>query len=861
MKSGNYSFIIFCLICLTHLGIAQNVDQQVVCNTDELKYPQSKATGFQQISLNNATSATAVGQYFDAPGPLTLYGFHFYAFVNNSGDLPVSVLAEVYGLTPDSLPTGQPLASVMVTVSNTDETAPLADLKHTATFANPVLINQPYMITIANHSAVNMAAIFNDYAAGDGQQEWLQSALLFNTWTRSYDIIVGGNAFDADLICEPIVSYAVSVGFTPSATTGSVVLPVDFNNTSSGFFDNRMYNTNFSMPWQWQFGDGSSSSEKQPSYAFSPPGMYLATLTATLSNWAGSTCSETPMANIEVTGPECVTDIIQYPQSKSTSTEPISINNASSAEAIAQYFDAPGSLTLYGFHFYASAPNNMPVQVDAEVYLVGADSIPTGDLLASTSLIVDNFDKDAPMADLKHTAVFANPVLINQPYTIVIRNRSSSTLSVLFNDYAAGDGQQEWLLSALLFNTWVRGYDVNVGGETFDADLICAPIVSYDLSAGFMPDAVSATPGQPLSFTNTSSDFFGNRMYNANLNNAWFWNFDDGNTNMTGDGMNTYANAGQYNPTLTATLSKWTGGTCIEMATADVCIEGSMPICELLNTTEGMDCSGNVDATYDVDNDAFELTSNGCYDPAFYSASDADGFASSQFCGDGEINAQVIHVTGSGFAVDSMRESTTPGSKKLQVMIDGSLLTRRELRQSTGALAYAHLFQTLGKNWLRITRSGNQFSAYHSFDGTNWGIVVTAVIPMTTCIEVGLVNRNNTTDGSVTGTFENISIISGSAPLVAPNEVDITSAFDQAGFSVFPNPATDEVNLQINQFIGKAVEIQFYNLYGQTILYRQLEEVAFSTEKFATNLLPPGTYMVEIRSEGQSVMEKLVVSR
>jgi PKD repeat protein len=71
------------------------------------------------------------------------------------------------------------------------------------------------------------------------------------------------------------VSFAVPYGapvinFTISPLTGSAPLSVSFNNTTIGRVDS----------WLWDFGDGTSSTEKSPKHSYTKAGTYRATLTA-----------------------------------------------------------------------------------------------------------------------------------------------------------------------------------------------------------------------------------------------------------------------------------------------------------------------------------------------------------------------------------------------------------------------------------------------------------------------------------------------------------------------------------------------------------------------------------------------------
>lgn len=276
---------------------------------------------------------------------------------------------------------------------------------------------------------------------------------------------------------------------------------------------------------------------------------------------------------------------------------------------------------------------------------------------------------------------------------------------------------------------------------------------------------------------------------------------------------------------------------------------------------DGINCPGGNSADYDVPTMTFFVTSEGCYNPAYYRPTDSHGFATTELCGDGELIAQVTNVAGNGWAGIAMREGTGPSEKMLQLMIDGSFLTRRELRTSTGGTAFAHVFQTQGKNWLRLTRSGNIFGAYHSLDGINWQAILITQIAMNNCIDIGLITMNNAPNGQVTGTFENVTV-NGVAPLMQlelPYDIAV-NPYELTPIEVFPNPAIDELNVKLPEFVGQSVSINILNVNGQVVKQIALEEVYESTSRIDLNGLENGAYLIRIQGDTNTVSRKFIVN-
>ena len=209
-----------------------------------------------------------------------------------------------------------------------------------------------------------------------------------------------------------------------------------------------------------------------------------------------------------------------------------------------------------------------------------------------------------------------------------------------------------------------------------------------------------------------------------------------------------------------------------------------------------------------------------------------------------------------------MRESNDASARMIQLMCDGAFLSRRAFRSTPGSPAFAHMFPSSGKTWLRLTRSGNTFSAYHALDGSNWEIVFTTLIPMGSCINVGLITMNGASTGAVTGHFANVSINSIASLTVSPDVIQTqTEGETTKDFQVFPNPASDRVNIQLQEFEGEQVELRIYNQSGQLVLQKQWLELYESTPSIQLADWLPGIYMVEVKSAQYQQTRKLVINR
>lgn len=278
----------------------------------------------------------------------------------------------------------------------------------------------------------------------------------------------------------------------------------------------------------------------------------------------------------------------------------------------------------------------------------------------------------------------------------------------------------------------------------------------------------------------------------------------------------------------------------------------------------GINCGDSSEADFDSGANVFSLTSEGCYDPNYYSNTDSHGFVNRTLCGDGEIVAQITGVTGNGWAGISMREGVGASDKMIQLSIDGSFLTKREMRMTPGGLAFNHQFQTQGKNWLKLTRTGDTFGAYHSLDGINWAPVIITNILMSDCIKIGLFTENTAPTGSLTASFSNVSIGSGGNTLSAPvvNPLDEVLSNDRPEVQVYPNPSTGEVFINLAKYSERETNVRVFNGNGQLLETLNIKAVEVPTQRLELDQYQNGLYMIQIQAEGlETVTKKLTIMK
>jgi hypothetical protein len=78
------------------------------------------------------------------------------------------------------------------------------------------------------------------------------------------------------------------------------------------------------------------------------------------------------------------------------------------------------------------------------------------------------------------------------------------------------------------------------------------------------------------------------------------------------------------------------------------------------------------------------------------------------------------------------------------------------------------------------------------------------------------------------------------------------------GFNIYPNPATDEINIRIKS-INKAVEVTLSEISGKVISTNKYSE--FDKITLRTDHLPGGIYFISVKSQNGVYQKKVCISR
>ncbi|MEP6592632.1 MAG: Ig-like domain-containing protein, partial [Acidobacteriota bacterium] len=158
-------------------------------------------------------------------------------------------------------------------------------------------------------------------------------------------------------------------------------------------------------------------------------------------------------------------------------------------------------------------------------------------------------------------------------------------------------------------------------------------------------------------------------------------------------------------------------------------------------------------------NGIFTVTGSGA---DIWGSADAFHFATTSLNGDGTIVARVATVqnvdpwTKAGVMI---RETHNAGSAHALILVSAGKGVAFQRRAVTGGTSVSTAGSaSTAPHWVRLTRSGNTFTAYESPDGRSWTLVGVDTIPMVQMVDVGLAVTSHTTSASATATFDNVCV-------------------------------------------------------------------------------------------------------
>lgn len=325
-----------------------------------------------------------------------------------------------------------------------------------------------------------------------------------------YDVtlIVENAAGCSDTLIDPIEVYTVpNVSF--SADTVCLFDITNFTDLSNDITP--------IASWDWDFGDGNTSPDQNPTYIYQNSGAYNVNLTVTNINGCDSTFTNEVLVSLV---PEADFDYVSDCFGAPTTFTDLSTNNPGIYN-----WDFGDGTTING------SPNQQHTYSSPGIYIVELQVLGSDSVCSDSKLEVINI-ADGAQADFLIPA----QVCVNDVFNFY--DNSSASIGTIIS--------HEWIMSdGAIYNTANGTHAFNAPGVY----QITVNITTSDGCQATHSESIEVLPATEANFvwestcSNTNTQFT-NTSTGGTTN--WFWNFDDGTTSQTQFPTHVYTAEGDY---------------------------------------------------------------------------------------------------------------------------------------------------------------------------------------------------------------------------------------------------------------------------------------------------------------------------
>lgn len=275
--------VLYCVLACLTLMFTSNLQaqsggntatqQSVACDTYMDAGPLTRATSFGEEQVVTGVYQGLAQQYNSIAGQLK--SVVFWGRVNPasaSGSNTVKVI--VYNAN-------QGLPGTIIGSQNVVVNAANASYMVTATFAAPLSVNGNIIISIEPFSPLTDNFFVQRNASPDGQFLNLTKIKQANQWFKN--LAAGDPAFDYDFMILPVKAINLTANFTAN----TVANVTTFTNSSSN-----------ATSYEWNFGDGGTSTATSPVHNYTASGTYNVKLKAFSSGI--TTCADSIIIPVSV---------------------------------------------------------------------------------------------------------------------------------------------------------------------------------------------------------------------------------------------------------------------------------------------------------------------------------------------------------------------------------------------------------------------------------------------------------------------------------------------------------------------------------------------------------------------------------
>lgn len=380
-----------------------------------------------------------------------------------------------------------------------------------------------YTVYFTDHSEPHSAFMSSWYwDFGDGNTSWQQHPVHAYDTAGAYMVSLSVTNSNG---CVKTVTYPVFVHPLPVAAFNVDGTCLHY---PSRFTDQSVANYGIIDSWEWDFGDGNTSTQQHPNHAYSSPGTYMVRLIIE----TGIGCRDTAWGLAQVY-PLPVVNFTASPicDDYDTYFTDLSIPNAESIVSwYWQFGDGYASYQQHPNHIYA-APGFYDVTLTVEN---------SNGCVADTTLTIEIYS--SPAANFYES----QPVCFGD--TIYFYNTSTPGLDTIVEHFwQFGDGQISYMENPAHLYAAPGHYVVsltvtNTNGctSTLTRDVYVHEVPTVDFDYTF-PCWINETHFEDLSTLEGSGSII-----------QWIWDFDDGTITYNQNPVHTFAGPGIYQVSLTA---------------------------------------------------------------------------------------------------------------------------------------------------------------------------------------------------------------------------------------------------------------------------------------------------------------------
>jgi PKD repeat protein len=642
-----------------------------------------------------------------------------------------------------------------------------------------------------------------DWDFGDGNISSLQNPQNTYTTNGNYLVCLTITTDDActDTYCDTIPINCIVVPTCQAGFQSVVSCP------SAIFTDLSTSTPGNIVQWDWDFGDGNTSTQQNPTHSYAADGAYIACLTITTSDACVSTycdtiivnCAATCQAAFQYTLGQCP-DIYFFDGSTSS----------------------PGNIVQWDWDF--GDGNTSTLQNPNHVYASNGSyitclTITTGDSCVST------FCDTVVISCIVPPACQAGFIFNQCPDVYFFDNSTSSPGSIVQWDWDFGDGNTSTLQNPQ---------------HTYGANgnyIACLTIITTDSCISTYCDTVivnciSQSTCQAGFIFNQCPDvyFFDNSTSSPGSIVQWDWDFGDGNTSTLQNPQHTYGANGNYL-------------ACLTITTTDSCVS---TYCDtvIVNCISQSTCQA-----------LFQYTLGGCPSISFFDGSSASASTVSEWDWDfGDGNTSTLqnptHTYGANgnylvcLTITTTDSCVSTYCDTIPVNCIGQSTCQADFVYNDGQcpmIAFAD----------QSTASSSTVTEWDWDFGD--GNTSTLQNPQNTYVSDGtyIVCLSITTTDSCVSTFCDtivVNCING-----------IEDKYNNVAVNVYPNPATDVLNVEVAG-IDEAVQVQLMDVTGKVIISEQWLSTG-ATQQLAVETVADGVYIIRLSNANYSVNKKLIIKR